>query len=294
MPPADTTFPAADFGGVLHISKRLKSILIPAHILLILAGCQRAPEGDVAAQVADVKLTEADIDSRLPLQLTGEHAQQGRRRIVDRWVEEELLYQEALNRKLDQDPVVSARIARAVRGLVVAELLEQVFREDSDISDEEIQVYYEAQHEEFIRDQAEIRVRHILVKTKSDLDRVRKRLRGGELFDQVAREESVDISAASGGDLGYFTKDMVDSAFWEACQKSKLGRQVRTVTPLGRHIIEVLDRREAGVAKELEEVWGEIRQRILTERRQAKRLELLVELRNRIPFSVTSDGRPGN
>ncbi len=268
--------------------------MIPVHIFLALMGCQSPPEGDVAAQVADVKLTETDIDSRLPPQLSGENAPQDRRRIVDRWVEEELLYQEALNRKLDQDPAVSGRISRAVRGLVIAELLEQVFREDSEVSDEEIQVYYEAQPEEFIRDQAEVRVRHILVKTKSDLDRVRKRLRNGELFDQVAREESVDVSAASGGDLGYFTKDRVDTAFWEACQKSKLGRQIRTVTSLGRHIIEVLDRREAGVAKELEEVWGEIRQRILTERRQAKRLELLVELRTRIRWTVTSDGRPGN
>ncbi|HCR19078.1 MAG TPA: hypothetical protein DIU35_16490 [Candidatus Latescibacteria bacterium] len=279
-------------GGVLP-NRRDKfslnfSILLAA-FLLVPTGCQSPPEGDVAARVGEVKLTGADIDARVPVQLAGQVAPQDRRRIVERWVEEELLYQEALRRKIDQDPAVSSRVSRAVRELVIAELLEQDFRSDAEISDDEIQVYYEAQQEEFIRNTQEIRVRHILVKSKGDLYRVRKRLRSGELFDQVAREESGDISAGSGGDLGYFTEEMVDKAFWAACQKAKLGRQIRTVTPLGRHIIEVLDRREAGDPKDLTEVWSEIRQRILTERRQAKRLKLLVDLRNGMPWSIESD-----
>jgi parvulin-like peptidyl-prolyl isomerase len=283
---------AAETGGVLP-NKRIKNGLKYAATFAVLVmfptGCQSPPEGDVDARVGDVKLTRTDVESRIPVQLSGQVEPQDRRRIVERWVEEELLYQEALRRKIDQDPAVNTRISRAVRELVIIELLERAFRADADVSDEEIQVYYEAQPEDFIRDKPEIRVRHILVKSKSDLDRVRKRLRAGELFDQVAREESVDVSAISGGDLGYFTEDMVDMAFWEACKNGKLGRQIRTATPLGRHIIEVLDRREAGATKDLTEVWSEIRQRILTERRQAKRLELLVDLRNRISWSIEPD-----
>ena len=278
---------------------RRNSQKIPVFILPILVaaaalvGCQDAPRAVAVAEVGDVRLTQADIDSRIPIQMPGQIAPHDQRRIVERWVEEELLYQEALGRKLDQDPTVSTRISRAVRELVIAALLEQVFRGDSEVSDEEVRVYYEARPEDFIRDDPEIRVRHILVKSKSDLDRVKKRLRKGELFDQVVREESIDVSASAGGDLGYFTQEMVDTPFWEACNKAKLGRQAQASTHLGRHIIEVLDRREAGVVKDLTEVWSEIRQRILAERRQAKRLELLVELRGRIPWSIKGDFQAG-
>ena len=126
----------------------LKFSVLLAAFLVVPAGCQGPPEGDVAARVGEVKLTGADIEARVPVQLARQVAPQDRRRIVERWVEEELLYQEALRRKIDQDPEVSSRVSRAVRELVIAELLEQDFRSDAEISDDEIQVYYEAQQEE--------------------------------------------------------------------------------------------------------------------------------------------------
>ncbi len=253
-----------------------------------LPGCRGEPEG-VVATVGKAWLTLQEIESRIPIQFAGKVTDRDKKRLVEGWVEEELLYQEALRRKLDEDPDVAARISRAARDLLIAELLEREFRGDADISEDDIRLYYDTQQEDFFRNEPEVRVRHILVKSRSDRDRVRQRLRSGELFDQVAREVSLDVSREVGGDLGYFTEDMVDPSFWEACQKAKLGRQVPAVTRLGQHVIEVLDRREAGSVKDLSEVWGEIRQRILTERRHTRRVELLTELRNRVSWTIASD-----
>jgi parvulin-like peptidyl-prolyl isomerase len=115
---------------------------------------------------------------------------------------------------------------------------------------------------------------------------VKKALANEQLFDQVAREWSVDASAETGGDLGYFTPEMVDLSFWEACVKAKPGRQVPTSTPLGHHIIQVLDKREGGSVKDLMEVREEIRQRILSDRRQARQEALLEKLRGETSWSL--------
>ena len=269
-------------------SVRAFGVLLAAIGVAALVSCEKEPEIPALATVADRRLTQEDVDLLVPVQMIGKLSHQERRRIVESWVEDELLHQEARRLKIHEDPVVATRISNAVRDLLVAELLERHFESDSEVTEDEIQVYYDAQQEEFIREEMEIRARQILVKTRSELRKVQNELKTG-LFDALARETSIDASAEVGGDLGYFTRDLVDQAFWQACEGAKLGRRITNRTSLGYHVIEVLDRREAGSIKGLSEVRGEIRQRILTERRQAKRLELLIDLRSRVPYWIAEE-----
>lgn len=259
--------------------------------LLLLAGwmsgCQKSPqEGVVLATVGQARLTERAVEARIPVQLMGKLTARQKRHLAEAWVNEELLYQEAKRLKLDKDPEVAARISQAVKDLLVAVLLDRETQKNADVFDADIRAYYEAHKKEFMREDTEIRARQILVRNAGELDMVQRRLRNGETFDQVARDMSIDASAEAGGDLGYFTRDMVDPAFWNACEKAPIGRRVKAVTPLGYHLIEVLDRHEAGTVKDLSEVSDEIRARILAERREKKRQALLAELRKRIPWSI--------
>jgi len=60
----------------------------------------------------------------------------------------------------------------------------------------------------------ELRARHILVEEKSKADELLKQLEDGGDFAALAREHSIDEgSAERGGDLGYFTQDMLDDKF---------------------------------------------------------------------------------
>ncbi len=264
-------------------------ILVSLWAVAGIPACRSAPDGVVVATAGGSTLTMEEVESRIPAQVANRATARDKKRMVEGWLEKELLYQEALHQELEEDPRVAARIASARRELLVAELLEREYLRDTDVSDDEIRAYYETHLDEFTRDQPEIRARHILVGTRSELDQARARLRKGELFDQVARDLSVDESGASGGDLGYFSEDMVDFGFWEACDKAKKGRRVTTATRLGHHIVEVLSRREVGSTKEMLEVWDEVQQRILTQRRQVRRRELIEELKKRIPWSVRAE-----
>lgn len=238
------------------------------------------------AQVGENHLTKEALSTRIPDQFLGKISVEEKRRLVENWVEEELLYQEAVRQKLDEDPDLSDRINKAARQLLVAELMARTHARDADVLEGEVLDYYEEHRPAFEREKPEIRVRHIVVKDRNTLNRVWERLQKGELFEPVAREVSIDESAVDGGDLGYFTEDMVASAFWSACKAAKLGRRTRTSTELGHHIIEVMDRREAGSMRDLVDVRGEIQQRILAERRQEQRKKLLAEIRERIAWSM--------
>ena len=94
----------------------------------------------------------------------------------------------------------------------------------------------------------EVRARHILVKTKAEADGVIKALGAkGATFEAVAKEKSKDGSAAQGGDLGYFTKDMMVPEFAEAAFALKPGEvsKAPVQTQFGWHVIKVEDRRMA-------------------------------------------------
>jgi peptidyl-prolyl cis-trans isomerase C len=249
-------------------------------------GCGRKSSGDVLARVGRATLDRAEIERRLPVQLAGRMTPPELRRVVDAWVEQELLTQEALARRLDEAPQVARRLEEARREILTAELLEREMRSEGETGEEAVLAYYEAHKDEFVRLQPEVRVRHILVPERADQDRVLGRISRGELFDQVAREESIDESSERGGDLGYFTEDMVDPVFWAACADAEPNRAQQVRTRLGYHLFEVLDRREAGGVRDLLEVKSEIRQRLLSERRQALRDSLVKGARARVEVVI--------
>ncbi len=278
--------------GVTAIAHRSRRVMIPRLLVValsLLAACNRAPVGEVVARVGDAVLTAQELERRVPIHLEGQVTADHRRRMVESWVEEQLLYQEALTQKVDEDHGVNRRIDQAVQVILTAELLERLFSEVSTVSEDDLRAYYSERSDVFVRDVPELRVRQILVKGRSDASRVRKRLEGGAMFDQVAREESIDASNEMGGDVGYFTEDRVAPEFWSGCDKAKIGKLTLVRTPLGYHLIEVLDRKEAGTVRELLNVRDEIRQRILTDRRESIRAKMLEEIRNRIPASIAYD-----
>lgn len=254
--------------------------------LIAMWGCKVPPKGTVVAQVGDSYLTKEALDRRIPTPFAGKLSVAEKRRLVENWIEEELLYREALRQKLDRDPELSDRIDRAVRQLLAGELMARQHERNADVLQDEILAYYEAHRADFEREKPELRVRHIVLKDAQAMNQAWERLQKGAFFGQLAGEISIDRSASKGGDLGYFTEDMVSPDFWAACRDVKPGHRVRVLTALGHHIIEVLDRREAGSIRELTEVRDEIQLRVLTERRREQRAKLLADLKDRLEWSM--------
>jgi len=114
------------------------------------------------------------------------------------------------------------------------------------INETAIRAVYEEQSKLAARGD-ELRARHILVDAKDKAEEVLKKLAVGEDFAELAKVHSIDpISAQQGGDLGYFTQDMLDADFAGPVFKAEKGQPIGPLeTGFGWHIAEVLDRRPA-------------------------------------------------
>jgi peptidyl-prolyl cis-trans isomerase C len=85
-----------------------------------------------------------------------------------------------------------------------------------------------------------IKCSHILVKKQSEAILILERLKKGESFTNLAKEQSIDKgSAKKGGDLGLFGRGMMVKPFEEAAFKLNKGEMTLepVKTEFGYHII---------------------------------------------------------
>lgn len=95
-----------------------------------------------------------------------------------------------------------------------------------------------------------VKARHILIDTKqmsiegarAKADSLKKLLEEGADFAELAQANSADQgSAAKGGDLGYFSYEMMVPPFANACFEGKVGDMPVAESKFGVHLIEILD-----------------------------------------------------
>jgi peptidyl-prolyl cis-trans isomerase SurA len=115
--------------------------------------------------------------------------------------------------------------------------------------------------------------RHILIRVneitsesdaKAKIERLKDRLDSGAKFDELAKLNSEDSTAAKGGDLGWLNPGDTVPAFEEAMNRLAVKQVSGPVrTSFGWHLIEVLERRKQDVTAERERAQAQlaIRQR---------------------------------
>ncbi|SDC65487.1 foldase protein PrsA [Pelagirhabdus alkalitolerans] len=128
--------------------------------------------------------------------------------------------------------------------------------EEIEITDEEIEAYYESVSRE-------LEARHILVEDEELADDLHEQLMNDADFATLAEEHSTDPgSAAEGGSLGYFTEGDMVEPFEEAAFNLEIDEISAPVqSEFGWHIIQVTDSREADM-EPLDEVRPRIRREL--------------------------------
>lgn len=237
----------------------------------------------------------------------------GKRRIVDNLIEQELLYQESIDRGLNKKPQVQEKIALFERAVIAQSLLDEEIEKKA-------KEYYERNKEsEFER----VKVAHIFFsnmpklapptpdpknpkanlnppspteadKKKSDEEAKAKaqkaydRLKKGEEWDVVVKELSEDKGSANrGGEFGYLTRgdrrverleyqDLVKAAF--SLKKGEYSEPIKTRE--GWRIIKVVEEKQAQPYEEVAlqvkfRVRGEVRAALMDEIRKKRKVQYL-------------------
>ena len=186
---------------------------------------------------------------------------------------------EMLEKALKNDKVtINDYRERLKEQMIISKVINYEVKSNIHIEENEIKKYYEEHRDEF-KTPEEVRVRHMVFmyseeeRDSSKEEVIRKKaadilnkIREGEDFAKLASIYSEDLSAKSGGDLGYFSrgkmiKDFEDAAF--ILKKGEVSDVIRT--PYGFHIIKCDDKKEAGF-RPAEEVSGEIEKSIFLEK----------------------------
>ncbi|MFC4626573.1 peptidylprolyl isomerase [Daeguia caeni] len=171
---------------------------------------------------------------------------------------------EAVKAKLDQTPEFKARM----EFLRERALHNEYFKDQivDKISDDDVRARYDKEIAA-LPPQVEVRARHILVKSKEEAEDIIKKLEGGAKFEDLAKEKSTDGSAASGGDLGYFSEGQMVPEFEKAAFALKPGEYTKepVQTQFGYHVIQLEDRRTKQPPS-FDDVKDQVRSIILRER----------------------------
>ena len=162
--------------------------------------------------------------------------------LLQRLIDGMLVAEAGRKEHLDQDPEVVRRLKmfqdRLIQQAYVEQLLKGAESEDQ----------LKAAYQKYIQDKPareEVHARHILVKTEAEAQSVIDQLNKGADFATLAKKYSTDPAAASGGDLGYFSRDDMVPAFSAAAFALQPGQYTKTPvkTEFGWHVILVVDRR---------------------------------------------------
>jgi peptidyl-prolyl cis-trans isomerase C len=88
-----------------------------------------------------------------------------------------------------------------------------------------------------------VRAEHILVKTATQAQQIKKDIDNGGDFEYYARIYSLCPSGRNGGDLGYFQRGQMVKEFERAAFNTPVGEVSNPVyTQFGWHLIKVIDK----------------------------------------------------
>lgn len=231
----------------------------------------------VIARVNGAKLTLEDLYAEVPKYYLDSITQEQKLQFVERWINGEVLYQEALRRGLQRDAQLKEKLRAAEKNILIAELIQRELQRRVQVTEEEARQYYQSHLDEFTRAADEVRASQILVPTLEEIGKIRKEIEAGGDFAQLARKHSVDPTAEQGGDLGYFVSDDVLPEVAKAAFSLSPGTLSKPIkTEFGYHLIIVNDTKKKGSVRSFDLVKEEIIGQF-SMRKELEQLNLLLE-----------------
>jgi peptidyl-prolyl cis-trans isomerase C len=263
--------------------------------VLLLTGCTPPPEEGVVALVNGRQITQTEFEARwgelAEATKTRYEKEGGKRRFLDELITRELLMQEARKLGLDQNDAIRDRAQRYREQLILDELLKDRIKTKIELSNEELDAFYE-QHAQELLTPLKVRVSQMLLPNISAAKDLEKQINQGGHFAQFAQRYSIDEkSKAKGGDLGPYRKDLVVPEVDEVIQTLKPGFVSAPIkTDAGYYLVMVssLDTEiiQADVA-----VRERLRQELLNEKRRKRFDDVIVDIRAKATIRLKDASR---
>lgn len=194
----------------------------------------------VLAKVNGREITEGDLNGffqTLGPQVQGQfQGEQGRNRLLEELIYQELFYAEAVETKLEETAEFKEELEKMKQNLMkqfnIKTLVEGVTVESG-----EAEAFYN-ENPHFFQGQEQVEASHILVDTEEEANTILTELKGGLEFAEAAKKYSKCPSNQQGGSLGAFSRGQMVPEFEQAAFEMKLNEVSAPVqTQFGYHLI---------------------------------------------------------
>lgn len=169
--------------------------------------------------------------------------------IVNEIVNNKIILETAKKSGVENTEEYKAQVENFKNNLAKELFLNKLISEN--ITEEKIRERYDEVNKILV-DKKEYKVKHILVKTKAEIDKVVRELKNNT-FEDLAEKYSIDSSKSNGGDLGYVVEGQTVPEFDEVLKNQPLRKLSEPFeTQFGWHILIKEDERKATI-KDYEE-----------------------------------------
>lgn len=252
---------------------------------MMLYGCSEQSQENVIARVNDEVLTLDMVYASLDT--TKKPTDAELRQVVNRWVTNELLFQEAKRKGYDSDEEIRNKLAEAYKQLAIATLLERdvYAAAEQSVTRNDIVSYYQAHSSEFTLPDDLILVSMAVFLRNDDAVQFRAMALGAEGWNISRMQYQSDTTKGliSYSDSLYFTPStLYPPALWKVA--TILGRNEISFpvkTSVGFFVIRMLDSYRKGTVAPLSYCENDIRQRLVMERRRQRYEEFIQHIRKK-------------
>jgi len=272
----------------------MKKILICLIAFLFVFSCAKKDNSKVLVSIDGDAITLEEFNKELdkiPMNMKMLVAtQSGKKTYLDRLIMKKLLLREAAKSKIEDEKDFQNRLSDIKEQLLIESLLKKKIAADSQLTDNDMKKYYDANKEKFKKEK-EINTRHILLKTDEEAKQVMERLKKGEDFVELAKKYSIDPNAkASGGEIGFHPKGTLLPEYEAAAFKlTKVGQVTGPVkTQFGYHIIR-LEGAKPPAYVSFDEVKDYIRQQLIQEKQKELLEKYIEELKKAAKITINEE-----
>lgn len=263
--------------------------------LWLMTGCTPPQEEPVLALVNGRTITQYEFDVRwneLSEATRGRYDKEGgKRRFLDELITRELLMQEARRQGLDQNDTIRDRAQRYKEQLVLDELLKDRLRAKVELSQAELDAYYE-KHAHQLLAPLKMQVSQMLLNNYPAAKDLKKQIETGGDFAKFAQRYSIDDKTKSkGGDLGPYRKGLLNPDVDAVVQTLKPGIISEPIkTDAGYYLVKVSPLEKETIQADLA-TRERLRQELLADKRRKQFEEVISDIRAKATVRLADASR---
>lgn len=258
--------------------------------LLFFIFCQKQPDSPVIARVGKSILTVNDFYNSIPPEYSEQITREQNINYIKQWIDTELLYQEALRRRIDRDSLITNRLEKMKMDLLAAEMINRnsLQNQASLTDDNTVRTYYEKNKDNFIRENDIAKYLEIVVTDQRTAWYINKNatkdnyLSLAAEYSQQPPPETINVP--------FVIIDEIQPEVRHAIESTAINTTSNPVkSELGFHIVFVLDKLyKGGICKE-DEVWEDIVNQLSTSSQKENVEKLLADLRIKTNVEFNAD-----